>query len=165
MNVSPELLELLRQIEQSDVAQAIRGVSWLYPVLESVHILGIGLLYGAAVAVDLRQIGVGRRRIPVRAVTRGLLPLSHVGFGLAAVSGLAMFIGVAVAVVRSDAFLLKYGLILVAAINILVFHFGIYRRVDLWNDGPTPVAAKVAGCVSIVCWTGTVFAGRWLAYA
>jgi len=100
----------------------------LYPILESLHVLGIALLVGPAVAVDLRLLGVGWRVLPVTIVSRFLLPLSHAGFGLVAVTGAAMFTGIALSVTTSPAAPWKFGLIAIAGLNILMFHSGVYRK-------------------------------------
>jgi len=156
---------LLAALERSSVGDAVRLTPNLYPVLESLHVLGIALLVGSAVAVDLRLLGVGRSVLPVTVVARYLLPLSHIGFGLAVVTGLAMFTGVALQVGTSAAGPWKLGLIVVAGINIAVFHAGIYRTVDKWDiHTGTPVRAKIAAVVSVLTWTGVIIAGRFLAY-
>jgi len=155
----------LGAIERSSVGDAVRLTPSLYPVLESLHVLGIALLVGSAVAVDLRLLGVGRSVLPVTVVARYLLPLSHIGFGLAVVTGLAMFTGVALQVGTSAAGPWKLGLIVVAGINIAVFHTGIYRTVDKWDiHTATPVRARIAAVVSVLTWTGVIIAGRFLAY-
>jgi hypothetical protein len=160
-----QFAEALRWIERSSLAEVVRVAPFLYPLLESLHVLGIALLVGAAVAVDLRLLGIGRGVLPVTTVARYLLPVSHVGFLLVVVTGLAMFSGVARAVAYSAAAPWKLGLIVAAGINILVFHFGVYRSVHLWDlDSTTPVAARAAAIISAICWTGTIIAGRFLAY-
>ena len=161
----PEIvLQLALQIERSVPGQIIREVAWLYPVLESLHILGIALLFGTTAAVDLRLLGVLRDRIPVRSVTAGLLPIAHVGFGLAVISGMLMFTGIAASIVRSDAATWKLALLTVALGNVLVFHRGVFRRVEDWDIGPTPATVRLAAITSLVSWSGCVFAGRFLAY-
>ena len=84
-------------LEQSSIGEAVRMTPSLYPLLESLHILGIALLVGPALAVDLRLLGIGRGVVPVTIVSRYLLPMSHTGFGLVALTGAAMFTGIALA--------------------------------------------------------------------
>ena len=157
--------DALRWLERSSLAEAVRVAPFLYPMLESLHVLGIALLVGAAIAVDLRLLGVGRHVLPVTTVARYLLPVSRIGFLLVVVTGLAMFSGIARAVAGSAAAPWKLGLIIVAGINILVFHFGVYRSVHLWDvNAATPMRARAAAIISALCWTGTIIAGRFLAY-
>ncbi|WP_240722756.1 hypothetical protein [Poseidonocella sp. HB161398] len=159
------LVMLLRDIEQSGSANAIRLVPHVYPILECIHILGIALLVGSAIAVDLRLMGVWGRRLRVTELSNVLLPLAHLGFGLVSVSGALLFTAVARSVGESAAAPWKFSLIGVAALNIVVFHFGIYRRISHWDgSAKPPIQARLAGAISAVCWICVLVAGRYLAY-
>jgi hypothetical protein len=152
-------------LEQSEFGRFIRTAHNLYPTIESMHVVGIALLFGPTLAVDLRLLGFGRSKISVTTATKLLLPIAHVGFALVALTGFAMFSGIAVSVVTSAAGPWKFGLILLACLNVLIFHCGIYRSVSQWNvDVATPLLAKLAALASIFSWIGVVFAGRFLAY-
>ncbi|WBU60574.1 DUF6644 family protein [Paracoccus albus] len=158
-------MDLLAGLEQSSLGVWVRSAPQAYPVLECIHILGIALLVGSALVVDLRLMGLRGRGVPVTTVTRNLLPLSHVGFAAVLMSGVLMFFGIARAVGFSAAAPWKLGLIALAGVNILVFHFGIYRSVSIWDQQPTPpIAARIAGGVSALSWIGVLVAGRYLAY-
>lgn len=63
-------------LEETSLAEAIRGTAYLYPMLESVHIIGIALLIGPAAAFDLRLLGLGRQALRVTTAAKHLLP-SH----------------------------------------------------------------------------------------
>lgn len=157
--------DMLGSIERSGLGEAIRTTPYLYPVLMSIHVLGIALLIGPAFAVDLRLLGVGRKALPVTVVAKYLLPISHVGFGIVAVTGVGMFTAIALAVGGSAAAPWKFGLIALAGLNILVFHKGVYRTVENWDiDTNPPLPAKIAATISATAWTGVVFGGRFLAY-
>ncbi|CAL9676011.1 DUF6644 family protein [Streptomyces griseomycini] len=152
-------------LERSALGEAVRTTPLVYSSLESFHILGIALLVGPAVAFDLRLLGVGRHLLPVTAAARHLLPLARLGLALAVASGSVLFVSGAVAVGDSGAAPWKLGLLLVAAVNVAVFHGGTYRTVARWDTGaPPPVAAKAAATVSILVWTAVIAAGRLLAY-
>jgi hypothetical protein len=156
---------LLSWLQGSVLGEALRGTPFLYPVLEASHILGIAVLIGPAFAFDLRLLGVGRHLVPVSTAARYLLPVSHVGLVVALGTGLALLSAQAVVVAASGAAPWKFGLLLLAGLNVLVFHRGVYRRVDDWADAAvTPMAARVAASVSMTAWTGVIFAGRFLAY-
>jgi hypothetical protein len=160
-----QLSKVLGLLEQSWPGSHVRATPFLYAVLESVHILGIALLVGSAIAVDLRLLGLGRNAVPVTLAARYLLPISHVGFAVVVITGTAMFIGNAVAVGSSPAAPWKFGLIAVAGLNIAVFHGGVYRSVTRWDiASPTPLAARIAAITSAATWSGVVVAGRLLAY-
>ena len=161
----PWLDSLLTWLQGSVLGEAVRGTPFLYPVLESSHILGIALLIGPAFAFDLRLLGVGRHLVPVPTAARYLLPLSHVGLAVAFATGVALLSAQAVVVAASGAAPWKFGLLLLAGLNVLIFHRGVYRRVEDWADvDVTPVPARVAAGVSLTAWTGVILAGRFLAY-
>lgn len=152
-------------LERSGLGETVRTTPMMYSSLESVHILGIALLVGPALAFDLRLLGVGRQMLPVTAAARHLLPLSRFGLALAVATGVVMFVAGAVAVGNSGAAPWKLGLLIVAGINVAVFHRGVYRGVNAWDvDVPTPVGARIAATVSILVWCSVIVAGRLLAY-
>lgn len=155
----------LMGLERSDFGEAIRMTPNLYPILMSVHVIGIALLLGSALIVDLRLLGVARHVVPVTVVARYLLPVAHVGFSIVVLTGLSMFSGIAVSVASNSAAPWKFGLIAVAGLNIAVFHCGIYRSVSQWDlHAASPLRANITALVSASSWAGVVFAGRFLAY-
>ncbi|MGA4419583.1 hypothetical protein ACI2UY_05325 [Ralstonia nicotianae] len=162
----PDLLNsLLKLLQDSPLGEAVRNAEYLYAVLEASHILGIALLVGPAFTFDLRLLGFGHRVVPVTTAARHLLPISHVGFAIAIITGIALLSSQATVVARTGAAPWKFGLLLLACLNVLVFHGRIYRRVNEWTDAAvTPAAARAGACVSLIAWTGVVFAGRLLAY-
>ncbi|PAZ16137.1 hypothetical protein CLM62_10210 [Streptomyces sp. SA15] len=152
-------------LEDSWFSEVVRGTAYLYPVLESVHIIGIALLIGPAAAFDLRLLGLGRRTLRVTTAAHHLLRLSHLGFVIAAVTGVAMFVPGAGLIADRGSAPWKLGLILLAGLNILIFHRRTYRNVADWDmEQPTPVAARLAAIVSLTSWSGVTIAGRLLAY-
>ncbi|MBK3570931.1 hypothetical protein [Streptomyces sp. MBT62] len=152
-------------LEDSGFAEAVRGTTYLYPMLESVHIIGIALLIGPAAAFDLRLLGLGRGVLRVTTAAHHLLRISHLGFVVAAVTGVVMFLPGASLLADRGSAPWKLGLILLAGLNILIFHRRTYRNVADWDmDQPTPVAARVAAVVSLTSWSGVTIAGRLLAY-
>jgi hypothetical protein len=157
--------DLYSWLERTALGEAVRTTPWVYSSLESVHLIGIALLVGPAIAFDLRLLGVGRHRLAVTTAARHLLPLARFGFGLAAVSGAAMFVSGASAVAASAAAPWKLGLLVLAGANVAAFHGGVYRTVSRWDvDAPPPGRARLAGAVSASSWMAVIVAGRLLAY-
>ena len=157
--------DLLAWLEDGWLAEAVRGTAYLYPVLETIHILGIALLVGPAAAFDLRLLGLARHKLRVTSAADYLLPLSRLGFVIAAGTGVLMFLPGAGLIADRGSAPWKLGLILIAGLNILVFHQRTYRGVRQWDaDQPTPAAARVAAIVSLTSWSGVTLAGRLLAY-
>ncbi|MBC06131.1 DUF6644 family protein [Thalassospira sp.] len=163
--MSDWLLEAARTLEATDFAIAIRMVPWLYPVLETVHLIGISLLFGSIIALDLRILGVARTSLPFEAIMRFLVPFAWVGFACAALSGLTMFIGIASTITQSAATPWKFALIGVAGINMLIFHADKKRQrlTGTALKAPT-LPQKLSALASILLWLGVIFAGRMIAY-
>lgn len=150
--------------EQSAIAVWLRSSTWGYPAVEAVHIWGLAVLLGTAVAFDLRLLGVGSR-LPADALARFLLPCARAAFALAVMSGALLFAMQATTFARQPLFYIKLGAIAIAVINTALFHRGVFRSVAIWNYSPdTPGAAKAAAIVSLLFWTFALICGRWLAY-
>lgn len=129
---------------------------WAYPALETLHILGIALLLGNLVALEVRVWG-GVATLPVLPLARLSLGLASIGFGLVATSGLLMFATQAADLLAHRTFLVKMGLLALAGCNAAWFHGrGSLRKLDL--------TARLQMLVSTALWLGVLVCGRWLAY-
>ena len=159
-----DLAAWLEALEGTGLSAAMRGSLWLYPAVETVHLLGLALLVGCAAAWDLRLLGVSRH-LPVRATARHLLRFALIGFGVAVLSGALLFSADPVAIAANPAFRWKLALIAVAGLNALRFHLSVFRAVEAWDRGVrAPLAARLAAAVSLAAWAGAVTAGRLIAY-
>ena len=151
-------------LESTAVAVAMRESVWLYPAVETAHILGFVVLVGAAAMFDLRLLGLSRA-VPVTGMARHLLPWARLGLALAAPTGLLMFMTEATTTASNPAFQLKLALIGAAILNAGVFHRWAFKSVQYWDrDAPTPPAAKAAGAISLALWTTVIACGRLIAY-
>jgi hypothetical protein len=135
---------------------ALKSHAWAYPMLEVVHILGIGLLLGNLVLLELRVFGRGAS-LPVPDLARLGLSLVAIGFCMAAASGLLMFATQAEELLTNRAFKLKMLLLVLAASNAAWFH-GRGSMTKL--DG----LAKLQMLLSTALWILVVSCGRWIAY-
>lgn len=156
--------EALRWLEETALAEALRGGTWTYAAIESVHLLGLALLFGAIAALDLRLIGLSRS-LSAAATARHLLPLAGFGFALSAVSGFLMFAADARALAGNTAFQLKLAFMILAGINAAAFHLGPFRAIVAGNgQRRPPLAAILMGLCSLLLWTAVVVFGRLTAY-
>jgi hypothetical protein len=136
----------------------------LFPIIESVHVLGIGLMAGTLITVDLRVIGATFRQEPVRRIAQTLLPYTWAGFALMAATGLPLFAAESVKLIHNPAFLVKLVLLALAGVNALLFHLTVYRKVDEWGSTPTaPLPARLLAGMSAVLWLSVIVAGRLIA--
>ena len=131
--------------------------SWAYPALEVVHIVGIALLLGNLVLVDVR-VWLVRSELPAAALARLALPLVLMGFGLIALSGMVMFASNAAELLANRTFVIKMGLVSLGGLNAILFHArgGLARL-----DG----VARLQTVLSVGLWLGVIICGRWIAYA
>jgi hypothetical protein len=129
---------------------------WAYPVLEMVHIVGIGLLIGNLVLLELRVFGRGAA-LPLEPLARLSLGIAITGFSIAAASGLLMFASQPGELLANRAFTLKMLLIFAAGCNAAWFHGrGSLARVD--------GTARALMAVSTLIWLAVLACGRWIAY-
>lgn len=135
---------------------AIAEHPWAYPALEVVHIVGIALLLGNLVLLELRVWGAAPS-LPVRALARLALGLSLVGFALIAASGLTMFAANPGELLANRTFVIKMALVALAGVNAAMFHArGGLVRLDGW--------AKAQTALSLGLWLAVIICGRFIAY-
>ncbi len=160
---------LLTALHDSSLAGIVAGESsgseWVFPIVETLHVLSLATVFGSIAMVDLRLLGLGSRQSRVSGLTAEVLPWTWTAFLIAAMTGSLMFISKAPVYWVNTQFQLKFVAMVLAGVNMLVFHFGIHRRVAEWDTTlPTPLAARAAGATSIVLWTVVIFMGRWIGF-
>lgn len=161
-----ELIQHATQwLSETSLALAISGSAYYFPLLETVHVVGVALVIGTISLVDLRLLGLASRGRAVSSVAAHMLPISWTGFAIALISGALMFIANATMYVSNRAFQLKLVVLALAGINMLLFHRLTYRSISAWDEAAVPPAAvKLAGGISLSCWIVTVFLGRWIGF-
>jgi uncharacterized protein DUF6644 len=144
---------------------ALHESLYMYPLVESTHVLAITLFVGLAIMLDLRLLGVALKNVPVSEVLDRVLPWIKVGFVVMIVTGFALFYAIPVRNYQNIFFRIKVVLLLMAGLNVWIFHNRVERRVADWDLDPIPPkAARVAAVVSLVLWASIVVAGRMIAY-
>ena len=138
---------------------------WVFPIVESVHVLTLCLFLGLAAMLDLRLVGLMMRDVPVSHVAKRLLPWTIAGFTMMAISGVLTFLNAPVRYYTNIFFRIKIVALILAAVNVWVFHSGVWLKVSVWDrDALPPVKARLAGALSLVLWACVVVAGRMIAY-
>jgi len=158
------LHQLLEQLANSSISLGIRESTWSYPIIESIHVLGLTLFLGLLLIWDCRLIGVALRNVAVSTLWKRLIPWITAGALIMGVSGGLLFISDPVRFYGNLFFRLKVIGLVLAAINAAAFHFGIERRLVEWDTSATPLAAKLAGAFSMALWALVVVTGRFVAY-
>ncbi len=159
------LLEICQWMENLDWAVALRESQIVFPVIEGAHLLGLALMMVPVLMFDMRLLGLMWADEPASKIRNQFLPVTIVGGCLMVVTGSILFASEAVKCYGSNYFRVKVLMLFLATVNVIVFHSTIDRRIAEWeNDSPPPPRAKLAGIVSILVWTGVIFAGRYTAY-
>jgi hypothetical protein len=115
--------------------------------------------------MDLRLAGLGNTKTPFSQIQRRLFPWQMAGMAVSATTGLLLFYGQPMRFYGNVFFWLKAVMMVLAALNALVFHYTTYGTVDQWdNTAATPYGARLAGVLSLALWAGVVMSGRLIAY-
>lgn len=133
---------------------------WAFAVIETIHILGLTVLLGTLLAMDLRLLGLSMRRYPTGQVARELTPLTLGALGLMVLTGIPMFMYQAIRYSTSTPFFIKMMFLLVA----VSLHFTIHRKAIGQGINENARMGKVSACLSLACWLGVAFAGRAIAF-
>jgi len=159
------VLQFVQWLEGTSASVAFHESIWSFPIVESVHVLGLCLFLGMAVLTDLRLLGVVFRRVPLSEVMSRVLPWTWVGAVIMVISGSVLFLNTPVRYYTNIFLRVKFVMLFLAVVNAWVFHSGIYRKIARWDTQiPTPTYARLAGAVSLLMWGAVVVAGRMIAY-
>lgn len=157
---------VIQVIYDSPIPTSIRESEWTFPIIQTFHILGILLFYGAIALVDLRIVGIVLKGRSAREVADALLPIAWAGFVVMAVSGGLLFAAQAARIYTNAFLLAKFGLIVLAGLNLFVFHRFAGRAIATWGmeGGATPNQARLSAGLSFLLWTAVIVTGRFIAY-
>lgn len=152
-------MEFLQAIEQLGAVRLLKSSFLAYPVVNALHIAAIGALLTSVLLMDLAVLGAIRSLPRERFVTL-MRRVALAAFILAAATGAALFSIQATTYVRNPAFLLKLGLIGLAALNFLAFSI-------LWRRSPdvaTSPGSRACAIASILIWSGVLLCGRFIGF-
>ena len=156
------LLPFFEWCENTAVGEAIRLSRWLFPVIESFHLLALALIGGAVLVVDLRLLGLGLRRQPVAQLARDAQPWLVGGLVLMVASGILLFTSEAIKCYYNAAFWTKMTFLLPA----MVFTFTVRRKVAAAEEARVrPLWSRLVALVSLTLWSVVGAAGRWIGFS
>jgi hypothetical protein len=151
-------------IEASALSQTLRASVWLYPLVNTGHVVGIALLFGAIVPLDLRLLG-RQRGLPVGQLSRTLIPVAIFGLLLAASTGLLLFATRPLDYIAEPLFAIKLVLIGCAVINALLLHRTARWRLMSDREPVEPGSSwRIAAIASMLLWLAVITAGRLIGY-
>lgn len=148
--------------EASWLGTAIRSSPWAFAVIESVHLLGLALIGGAVLLVDLRMLGLGLRQQSIADVARNAFPWLVGSLVVMLVTGAGLFLSEPMKCYHSTSFWVKMTSLLLA----MSFTFTIRRKVTMADERRLrPVWFKLVALVSLALWSGVGAGGRWIGFS
>lgn len=159
------LSDFAELLQHSSLGTLVASGPWVFPIVETIHVLSLAAVFGSIAMLDLRLLGITSRDGAVSTISHEVLPLTWIAFAVAALSGTLLFMSNASAYAANLQFRLKFLFMALAAVNMLAFHLGAYRQVSQWDHQlPPPNAARIAGALSILLWLTIIVFGRWTGY-
>lgn len=159
------ILALAERIEMSPLAEALRDSAYAYPVIEGTHVLSLALSVGTILWFDLRLLGLVFPGESIRALYTSLRPWLFLGFLLMLTTGVLLFAMRPAHILQNTYFQVKMGLLVVCFLNVLAYHFLVERSSSSWDVATPPLAARVAGALSLLLWFAVIAIGRLMAYS
>ena len=156
---SNQLLEIIYLLEDSYIGEYVRSSLWLFPVIQSFHLIGLGILGGAVVVGDLRLMGILMRTESTRYVIRVTRPWFNFGLFILIITGIPLFLSEAVKCYYSRAFWIKISCLLLGTL----FVYFIRNPIVLSKDENFII--KILGFVSFSLWVVTAASGRWIGFS
>ena len=156
------LLSAAQWLDTIGVGPWTRGAALVYPVANTLHLLGLVMLVGGIGIVDLRIAGLWRS-LPLDSLSRALTPVAIAGLVLQIATGTLLFAADGAALARSDIFARKLVLIALAIANAVAFRAIWARPIVGWTD-TAPLPARLMATASILLWLSIAAHGRWIAY-
>ena len=155
------LLPFFEWCEGTGLGQVVRTSVWLFPVIESVHLLGLSALGGTLLVVDLRMLGAGLTRHPIATVAAGAQPWLVASVALMLLTGFLLFMSEAVKCFHNPSFWLMICTLPVA----LLYTFTLRRWVARRPGRDTSALTRLVATVSLVLWFTVAAAGRWIGFS
>jgi hypothetical protein len=157
-----DLLPFFQWCYTTPIGEGIRNSTWLFPVIEAFHLLGLGVTAGSVLVVDLRLLGLGLRKRPATQLASSTFPWFAGAVTLMFATGIPLFLSEAIKCFYSFAFWVKMTSLFLA----LLFTFTVRRKVTQTDaTAKRPTLARVTGALSLCLWFGVAWGGRWIGFS
>jgi hypothetical protein len=152
-------------LKETPLSVTLQSVEWVVPAVQTVHILAIAAVAGAALAVAFRSLGLSARDRTTSAVAAQFLPVVWGALPVLLATGLVLIVAEPARALENPVFWTKMTLLGTAIVVTAVYHLPLRRDAAFWDGSVTRKrATKVLAITSLLLWTGIIFAGRWIAY-
>jgi hypothetical protein len=159
------LRDFCRWLAATPLSNTIQTTGWIIPTLQTIHILGVAVLFSSAIVVDLRIWRLLQRDVPLPDVARRFLPAIWPVLLILLITGTLLIIGEPRRSLLNTTFYLKMALLVLALMLTGGLQWSLSSAPQFWNkDRGRWMAGQFAATVSILVWCGIIFAGRWIAY-
>ena len=157
--------EFFAALESTALARALRDSVWAYPLVNAGHVLGVALLVGSIVPLDLRLLGVWRT-LPLGPLWHALSRTAGAGLALAGSFGVLLFITRAGEYAESNLFLCKMVAVAVGFANLAALRAFAPRDFAPTGDRTYPSTGRMraAAAVSLIAWLTALTLGRLVGY-
>ena len=157
-----DLLPYFQWCYGTAIGEGIRNSTWLFPVIEAFHLLGLGLVAGSVLLVDLRLLGVGLSKQPAAQLWASARPWLLGGVTVMFASGTPLFLSESIKCLYSFPFWVK----MTSLLLVLLFTFTVLRRVtQARTTSDQPLSGRATAIISLVLWFGVAWGGRWIGFS
>jgi hypothetical protein len=159
------LYALFQWLHNTETFTALRESALAYPIIMTLHLVGMAVFGGMILMTDMRLLGWGMRNHTISEVIEQLRPWKWFGFALTVTCGFLIMASKAEVYYHNPYYWTKMILLGLVGVHALVFRPGVYKNTAALDQSPViPAQAKVAAVISLVLWLGVVSAGRWIGY-
>jgi hypothetical protein len=160
-----DIVAFLKSLEASGLATRIRDSLWLFPIIESTHVIGLTLVFGTIAIIDLRLLGIASTERSFKRMASDILKWTWAAFALTALTGSLMFSTNARVYYHNFFFRTKMSLLVLAGMNMLVFELTACRTIHRWDEARSaPPAGKAVAALSLAIWISIIFMGRLIGF-
>lgn len=152
-------------LSATPLSLTIQNVTWVIPLVQTIHILCVAAVFSAVLMVDLRLLGLVQRSQPLPSVTSRFLSSLWVFLVLLLISGSLLIIGEPERSLLNPAFMVKMAMLFAVILVTLLIARPLRTNAGFWEASTgRQAAAKLIAIVSLALWSLIIFAGRWIAY-
>jgi hypothetical protein len=155
------LLEFCRWVQFSPPLVAMRSSWWLFPAIATIHLMGLAVIGGAVLMVDLRLLGFGLRQQPAAELERDAKRWLIGGLVVMVATGILLFMCFATKYYYLTFFWVK----MASLVAVVIFTFTVRRRVAMADDAQvSPLVSRLVALISLSLWTTVALGGRWIGF-
>lgn len=154
------LYDIFDYLERTPIGEAIRNSHWLFPVIEAFHLIGLVVLGGAVLVVDLRLLGLGLTRQSISRVTNAAKPVLLVGIAMMFGTGIPLALSEMIKLYYNRSFWVKVTTLVV----VLIFTFAVKYPL-IRNENTNRFVLFIIGLASMGMWFTVAGAGRWIGFS